>query len=333
MAKTAYESLAPSGQSQEPAAHVRRRPWQPSFFKRLPWLGVISIILALGCAAIAVSIAVESDGQPLDHWQVNGYVVQPAVLLSIVATIGNALLVYAFTRGATVHWWKTALDPRGITLSELHSSYHYGSGLTAIFGNIHAFNTVAVAALFMPILLIDTPLLQRSVGVVQRFNLGQTNTTIPISPAPFMLGSTGILPDHDPSPTLYHPLFAKILQQYTNREPILFPKDTCMGTCHFEVEAPGWDVECTESTESYHLATWHERNQYYDNTSSNGTLLKNSTYDGPNPVQMVFNIDVVYNYTLPDFKINNDYAGGFLVGPHHKYSGTCTDKTHSTKLT
>lgn len=91
-------------------AHVRRRPWKPGFLRRLPWLGAMAILLAMGCAVAAVSIAICSDKQPLDRWRVNGYDVQPAVLLSIVATVGNALLVYAFTRGATVHWYVCCME-------------------------------------------------------------------------------------------------------------------------------------------------------------------------------------------------------------------------------
>ena len=94
----------------ESTPHVLRRPWQPGFFRRLPWLGVVCILLALGCAAAAVGIAIQSDGQPLDRWTVGGYEIQPAVLLSIVATVGNALLVYAFTQGATVHWYVCLME-------------------------------------------------------------------------------------------------------------------------------------------------------------------------------------------------------------------------------
>lgn len=82
----------------------RRRPWQTGFFKRLPWAGVLSILLALGCAVAAVAVAMASDGKELDYFKMNGYAVQPAVLLAIFATIANALLVFAFTQGATTHW-------------------------------------------------------------------------------------------------------------------------------------------------------------------------------------------------------------------------------------
>lgn len=82
----------------------RRRPWQTGFFIRLPWAGVLSILIALGCAVAAVAVAMASDGKELDYFKINGYALQPAVLLAIFATIANALLVFAFTQGATIHW-------------------------------------------------------------------------------------------------------------------------------------------------------------------------------------------------------------------------------------
>lgn len=99
-----------------------------------------------------------------------------------------------------------------------------------------------------PVLLMDGPLLQRAVGVVQTVDITRTNSTIPLSPSPFIEGSTGILTDHNPVPSLYHPLFAKVLQQYTNRDPVLLP-GICDGICEVSVSAPGWDIECSDSSD------------------------------------------------------------------------------------
>ena len=199
MAKSLAYSAVPASKDGEGATtpptrtmSTTRRLWRPGFFRRMPWTGFISIFLALGCAIAAASIALQSDGKRIGHWHINGYVVEPAVLLSIFATVANALLVYAFTQGATIHWWTAAF--KGATLAQLHSSYHYASGALAIFSSISALNTVALASIMMPILLMDGPLLQRSVGLEQRMSFNQTNQTIPISPAPFMQGSTGIIP-------------------------------------------------------------------------------------------------------------------------------------------
>lgn len=169
----------------------RQRPWQTGVVRRLPWSGLISILFALGFAIAAVCVGLQSDGKQLDYLAVNGYVVQPAVLLSVFATLANALLVYAFTQGATIHWWNTAF--KGATLGQLHSSFHYGSGVTAVFSSVAAFNTVALASIMMPILLADGPLLQRSVSVEQRLQMSHLNKTIPFSPAPLIQGSTAII--------------------------------------------------------------------------------------------------------------------------------------------
>lgn len=171
---------------------TRSRPWETGFFRRMPWSGFLTIFLALGCTAAAIAIAVASDGKPVGYWTVNGQVLQPAVLLSIAATLTNTFLVFAFTKGATIHWWNMAFE--GTTLKQLHSSYHYGSGVIAIFTSARSVNLVALASISMPILLMTGPLLQRASSVSQKIHVSQANLSIPISPAPFIQGATGIVP-------------------------------------------------------------------------------------------------------------------------------------------
>jgi hypothetical protein len=120
-----------------------------------------------------------------------------------------------------------------------------------------------------------------------------------LSPSPLIDGATGIYTDHAYFPGLYHPVFAKVLQQYTNRDPILFPAGTCNGNCEVEVSASGWDIECSNTSEPQRLATYFELEDYYKNgnTFGNGTQRSNSTYDGPKPVQTVFDVKSIFNYT------------------------------------
>ena len=199
-------------------------------------------------------------------------------------------------------------------MTELHSSYAYGSGLTAIFSSVAAFNTVALAAVFMPILLMDGPLLQRSVGVDQNLDVTRLNMTIPMSPSPLMAGSTGIYSDHEYSPGLYHPLFAKVLQQYTNRNPVVFPASLCDASCEIDVQAPGWDIDCSTSEEPYRLANYFESMESYksSNEFSNGTQRPNSTYDGPKVTQTVFDVKSIYNYTYDAAIGGSMYSSGYV---------------------
>lgn len=177
----------------------------------------------------------------------------------------------------------------------------------------------------MPILLMDGPLLQRASNVVQRVRESQANTTIPITASPFMLGATGITTDHDTEPGLYHPLFAKVLQQYENRDPVIIGNQTCDGECQVEVIAPGWDITCTEKTKDFRFPTQEETVIMMNNTNAfvNGTARPNSTYDGPETYQTAFNIGVVYNYTLsPEEDLAN-----------HGVSQVCRNASDDPKLT
>ncbi|KAK3699974.1 hypothetical protein LTR37_016218 [Vermiconidia calcicola] len=333
MAKSsAYELLErgpPSFSGADPRKHARLpttrpRPWKTGVLKRMPWAGLLSILLAFGCGIAAISIALVSDGTPLNRWTVNGYDVQPAVLLSIVATIANAFLVFAFTQGATIHWWNTAFQ--GASLRELHSSYHYGSGLTAVFSSVATFNTVALAGIFMPVLLMDGPVLQRASSVVQRTQVTHQNTSIPISPAPLVQGTTGIIPDHasDTHPSLYHPLFAKVLQQYTNRDTIFLDSGICDGDCEVEILAPGWDIECSVSEKPYQLANYDDSAEAYlpKNIFSNYTQRSNSTYDGPKIEQTVFETKVIYNYTYGILGSNDYSAVQYAINLQTTYKST-----------
>lgn len=185
-----YSPVMPAEHSSH-LADTPPRPWRPGLVRRLPWTGLISLVLALAFAIAAVCVGLRSDGKELDYLTVRSHSVSPAVLLSIFVTLANSLLLYAFTQGATVHWWRTAFE--GTTLAQLHSSYHYGDGMTAIFTSATAFNTVALAGIVMPFLLADGPLLQRSLSVEQEVVVSHANRTIPISPSPWILGSTGII--------------------------------------------------------------------------------------------------------------------------------------------
>lgn len=63
-----------------------------------------------------------------------------------------------------------------------------------MFSSVAAFNTVTLASICMVIVLADGPFLQRAVTIVQITEVGQSNTTIPLSSSPFIQGATGIIP-------------------------------------------------------------------------------------------------------------------------------------------
>ena len=71
-------------------------PWVPGVIKRLPWAGLLALVGVAICALGPVAILKASDGKPTATWPDEKHPIQPAVLLSICAAIGNTLLRYAF---------------------------------------------------------------------------------------------------------------------------------------------------------------------------------------------------------------------------------------------
>lgn len=122
-------------------------------------------------------------------------------------------------------------------------------------------------------------------------------------------------------PNLYHPIFAKVLQQYTNRISVTFPDAVCKGNCTAEILAPGWDIECSQSQRPYRLATYYESQESFleENMFKNGTQRPNSTYSGPKVRQTVFEVLVEYNMSLSD-TAEDAYLEGVQVSCKHSQS-------------
>jgi hypothetical protein len=291
---------------------TERRRWQTGLWQRLPWSGLLALIVGLGCGITALSIAMVSDGKPLDFWRVGGYDVQPTVLLSVLTTLANIVLGYAFSCGLTVAWWLSAL--RGRTLRHLHTSQSQATSLVALFSRRPAFNTVTVASILLATLLMDQPLFQRGIRVVTHRGNESMMVTLPVSSSPLQIGATGIIADHKDSlqPSLYHPLFSNVSRQYDLRDAIRIPGFTCVGSCATEIVTAGWDVACSESSTPYRLMSDDEFIDWQlegsDDSDENST---NRTYGGPDRTQTMFDVSAIYNtsdafiaYGAANYQIN-----------------------------
>jgi len=106
--------------TQSPSTHGH--PWQPGFFKQLPWLGLLALVGTVLCTFAAVAVLVVSNGRPIDSWSAT---LQPTVYLSIFTALANILLTYALYQGIVISFWRKA--GQGATLLELHQYWWSGS--------------------------------------------------------------------------------------------------------------------------------------------------------------------------------------------------------------
>ena len=81
-------------------------PWKPGVFAKLPWAGFAALVGALGGVAGSVAVLVASNGKPITEWRF-----QPTVYLSIISTLTNLMVHYAFAEGVKIAWWARALKP------------------------------------------------------------------------------------------------------------------------------------------------------------------------------------------------------------------------------
>jgi hypothetical protein len=76
--------------------HTRAVPqdpkWQPGFAARFPWVGFLSIMTVLVCAAASVAVLVTSNGQSVTHWPT---AIAPNVLINIMSSVENICFLIA----------------------------------------------------------------------------------------------------------------------------------------------------------------------------------------------------------------------------------------------
>jgi hypothetical protein len=168
-------------------------------------------------------------------------------------------------------------------------------------------SSAAFASFMMLVLLIAGPLLQRASPVTVVTRHSSENLTVPVSANPLTYGATGVFADHEYQydPSLMNPLFAKVLQQYNNREPIKISGFDYPGTCVLHIVAPGWDTQCREWTSPYWLILGGEYNKWLstpptNTTGNSNSATKGAQYNGPDPYQTMFWSNVTYSSAASD---------------------------------
>jgi len=227
-------------------------PWVPGVFKQLPWGGLLALVGVAVCCLGPVAILKDSNGKPTATWPSQEHPIQPAVLLSICTAIGNTLLRYALFQGWSIAWWVEAL--RGSTVGDLHRHWEYGTSVLASVTSTRHFNRIALGTFIASIVVIDGPLLQKATSSTTRPLASQANITVQISPNPLPLGYTALMTGH--SGTIFPKLdfVQQVMQGFNNRTAIPLNYTGCNGVCNTTLQAAGFDVHCSHSTQPYNIS-------------------------------------------------------------------------------
>ena len=237
-------------------SQAKPRPWNPSLWRNIPWLGLLAWLAAVLATMGTVVVLKTSDLQPTDEWPSASIPVQPTVLLAILTALANTFLRFALSEGATVAWWAAAL--RGGTIDHLHQVWTHGVSVrAAAFSGRHG-TLLAVACILTSAVVIDGPLLQRA-SAVGTYDYPETvaldtdlfSHDLPQFFSAYTNGYTNF----------YTQPFARIVQSFNRRSDMSVPGSfNCPGNCSAVFVAPAFDIDCESRTQSYDLAMPAARN-------------------------------------------------------------------------
>ncbi|KAI5362908.1 hypothetical protein Slin14017_G065890 [Septoria linicola] len=167
--------------------------WQPGFIAQFPWLGLGALGGVILCLIASVIVLICSNKQ--SQTRIVGHrgwpkAVAPNVLISIFNSVANICFGIAISNGVAIAWWRRAL--KGGTIKDLNQSWQFSSSVKEIALSGKAFNIIALTALVAKMTLIDSTLLQKSigtytqtdpVGLLRNSTWGYINETFPITGA------------------------------------------------------------------------------------------------------------------------------------------------------
>jgi hypothetical protein len=265
-------------------ARIVGNPWVSGVFKQLPWGGLLALVSVAVCCLGPVAILKDSDGKPTATWPDQKHPIQPAVLLSIFAAIGNTLLRYALFQGWSIAWWVEAL--RGSTVGDLHRPWEYGTSVLASVTSTRHFNRIALGTFIVSIVVIDGPLLQKATSSTTRPLASQASITVQISPNPLPLGYTAVMTGHSGTIFPKFDFVQQVMQGFNNRTAIQLNYTGCNGVCNTTLQAAGFDVHCSHSTQPYNISEYSAGTSY--GMGSTNITFNNDGYDGLIRVQTAF---------------------------------------------
>jgi len=216
-----------------------------------PISGIFALLVAIACTLFSLAILVASNDQPIDSWKI-----QPTVFLAIATALANAAVACAYARAVPVAWWYRAV--RVASVRTLEYQWEASTYLSRAVLRGKEMSFVIVAAMLVPLIIIDGPLIQRASSTrsaVQAETYTMNITLSPEVPSGFsgIASSTYIAFSNEAD---------AVNLEWSNQVPINLPSSpACKGRCVAKVKGPG--VAMTNRTTTVYPVTkamWWDSN-------------------------------------------------------------------------
>lgn len=224
------------------------RKWQTKSLAHFPLLVVLSLILSGISTGAAAALLVIADGSPIDSWPL-----APTVILSILVTISNTMLRYAFSEGSELYWWSKLLSRSGVRLADLHTMWELSHSAFSLvrFPAKRAPQYHLRLSAFLIILLATTgPLLQRAVTIESSTRVRSLETILPVRRQPMWnltskpMNVNGVWNALPP----YQPEIMELASELNLRQSMTLSYPVCRqnATCTTNVTVAGFGWDCVD---------------------------------------------------------------------------------------
>ena len=265
------------GEGAESVDDTEALHWQPGYAERFPIIGVASLCFVLLATVSSAAVLIGSNNVSSTRWP---KLIAPNVCLQILNALSNIMLAAAIAQGIAIAWWRKA--SKGATVADLHRSWEFSTGIRKIAIRVWAFDSVALAALAAYFAIIHGTLFQRAAGTY----ISQAPATIVpvVAAAATEFPKTGFVVSNQTfgaqaqcgcfmigdaySPVVnvwqtsngffsgYNDWFrtAKKKSLLDKVEQQSIRKQHCDGTCYADVEAIGFEIDCTTNNGHENIA-------------------------------------------------------------------------------
>ncbi|KAF2143181.1 uncharacterized protein K452DRAFT_215651, partial [Aplosporella prunicola CBS 121167] len=228
------------------------KPWLTGILKRIPYLGLLSLLTATLCAVATLAILVSSNSKDIKAWPSKAHPLQPTVIVAILSAVANSTLRYALAESLTLFWWNKALSGDS-SLKDLHLSWAYASSFQRSLFSGRRFNTIALACIITTLVTFDGPLLQRSSSVATRSIVQDMTFDAPVTFDPLPRGYSGQKSLRGSNVTSLSLPFARVAKEFQARDDMHLDIKGCKGVCKTDIHATGLDVQCSQGTAPYNI--------------------------------------------------------------------------------
>lgn len=216
-------------------------------FGAFPWMGVLSILLVLGCGVAGIMILVFSNGKATSQWTI-----QPTVYLAAFNAAAGALLIFALSEGVAIYRWRAALSGSQVSKTHLDQNWRFGTSLwAAVTAGKHT-NFVLLATIFVATMAVNGILIQRATTTTLKTITGPTSISAMVAQE-FPYGYTSFSGGRKSAVDILTPRFVQVAKKYSQNTPITNGFGGCHGTCYGNISAAGLYPTCTVQEETEYI--------------------------------------------------------------------------------